>query len=64
MENETKMTCEHQACNSGNGRDYFRLKYEQEKGWENEPIFLCDEHSKGHIPFPNIYPNIISKQNN
>jgi hypothetical protein len=61
---ELKMTCEHPKCKSENGQDYFRLKHEQEKGWEDEPIFLCDEHAKGHIPFPNVYPNVISKQNN
>lgn len=57
---ELRMTCEHKNCQSHDGRDYkrkkvpiwlkilaliFRIKY---NSWGNEPIFLCDEHSKGY----------------
>jgi hypothetical protein len=45
-----KMTCEHGNCQSQVGRDYKRLPGEIEAGWEDEPIFLCEEHSKGHEP--------------
>lgn len=61
---EMQMRCEYEKCNKEGGTDYYRLESEKEKGWEDEPIFLCDEHGIGHIPFPNVYPNIISKQNN
>lgn len=43
------MTCEHGNCNSTNGRDY---KRKNEKGpWADEPIFLCENHSKGYDNF-------------
>jgi hypothetical protein len=43
-----KMTCEYGNCQSHEGRDYKRLPNEIEYGWEQEPIFLCKEHSKNH----------------
>ena len=43
------MKCEHKNCKFSIGKDYIRLPEEFIKGWENEPIFLCDEHSKNHI---------------
>lgn len=43
------MTCEHSGCGSTEGADYTRLPHEQEPGWEDEPIFLCDEHAKGRL---------------
>lgn len=63
MNIELCMICEYPRCNNPKGRDYIRLQDEQEKGWESELIFLCDKHAKGHIPFPDVYPNLISKQN-
>lgn len=44
------MICEHENCKSEIGKDYVRLPAEQSKGWEEEPIFLCDNHAKSHIP--------------
>lgn len=44
------MTCEYGNCRSNQGMDYKRLAEEKESGWEDEPIFLCDEHAKGHEP--------------
>lgn len=40
------MTCEANGCNRNHGADYRRKK--APKGWEDEPIFLCEEHSKGY----------------
>lgn len=44
------MTCEYENCRSNQGMDYKRLADEKESGWEDEPIFLCDEHAKRHEP--------------
>jgi len=41
-----EMRCEYNGCNSNDGSDYKRLPYEKEMGWEDEPIFLCDEHAQ------------------
>ena len=38
--------CEHKNCGNTIGKDYKRLPSEIEDGWEDEPIFLCEEHSK------------------
>ncbi len=38
-----KMTCEAKGCSSTEGQDYKRKN--ASKGWEDEPIFLCSEHS-------------------
>lgn len=46
---ELPMQCEHGLCNNDGGKEYHRKK--TIKGWEGEPIFLCDQHSKGYIPF-------------
>lgn len=40
------MACEVIGCTSTEGNDYKRKK--AAKGWEDEPIFLCDEHSEGY----------------
>lgn len=40
------LKCEHKNCNSLEGRDYKRK--ETVEGWEEEPIFLCKEHSIGY----------------
>jgi hypothetical protein len=45
-----KMTCECGDCQSHTGMDYKRLPSEIESGWEEEPIFLCVDHAKNHIP--------------
>lgn len=42
---EYKMTCEYASCNRS-GRDYIRPKHLDEKGWEGEPIYLCEDHAK------------------
>ncbi len=47
---KVNMICEHKNCKSEIGKDYVRLPAEQAKGWEDEPIFLCDKHAKGHTP--------------
>lgn len=44
------MTCEYEGCNSQDGKDYNRIGNHIVKGWEKEPIFLCDEHSNGMVP--------------
>ena len=48
------MRCEHKNCKNEVGKDYIRLPEEDEEGWEGEPIFLCDEHSKGHTLFSSV----------
>lgn len=40
-----KMQCEYGDCKSEQGRDYKR-KHIKNDGWDDEPIFLCDKHSK------------------
>lgn len=40
------MRCEYGQCNRTDGKDYPRPKQLSAKGWEDEPIFLCDDHAK------------------
>lgn len=42
---ELQMSCEYGNCQR-KGRDYIRPKHFEEKGWEDEPIFLCEDHAK------------------
>lgn len=42
--------CEASGCNVEKGADYKRLESEKIQGWEDEPIFLCERHSKDHEP--------------
>ena len=46
--NTIPMRCEHPECDRTHGKDYIRLQRERFPGWENEPIYLCPEHSKDH----------------
>ena len=39
------MVCEHNGCKETKGLDYIRK--DKIAGWEDEPIYLCLEHSKG-----------------
>lgn len=39
------MLCEYGKCQR-KGNDYVRPSYLSEKGWEDEPIYLCDDHAK------------------
>lgn len=48
--NSIFLTCEYFGCNSNAGMDYKRLPEEKSPGWEDEPIYLCDQHSQGHEP--------------
>lgn len=45
------MKCEYNDCSEHNGLDYKRLPEETEPGWEDEPIFLCEKHARGHEIF-------------
>lgn len=45
------MACEHKGCTNTIGKDYKRIPSEIEDGWDNEPIFLCEEHSEGRELF-------------
>jgi hypothetical protein len=45
------MCCEHHNCTEQKGNDYKRLPSEEEIGWEDEPIFLCDEHGENRELF-------------
>ncbi len=45
------MKCEHPGCNENKGQDYHRIGEERVQGWEDEPIWLCDEHKGEHIPY-------------
>lgn len=47
----TGMICEYDDCSEHNGLDYKRLPEETEPGWEDEPIFLCEKHARGHEIF-------------
>lgn len=49
-DNQIPMICEFKGCTKTKGMDYIRIGKEREKGWEDEPIYLCDEHSKNHNP--------------
>lgn len=40
------MTCEANECTRQHGADYKRKN--ASKGWEDEPIYLCEEHAKGY----------------
>lgn len=40
------MMCEAPNCNKSHGADYKRKK--APKGWEDEPIYLSEEHAKGY----------------
>ena len=51
-DNQIGISCEFPACTCVKGKDYLRLPLEKTPGWENEPIFLCDTHAVGHVPFP------------
>jgi len=42
---QLSMTCEYGSCNRKNGKDYIRPKGFT-KGWDGEPIFLCEDHAK------------------
>jgi hypothetical protein len=46
------MRCEYPGCNSINVRDYKRKKKDQELGWEDEPIALCQIHSEDREAIP------------
>lgn len=49
-----KMTCEFGDCTCTVGRDYVRNENDDtEDGWEDEPIYLCDEHKGNHKPINN-----------
>jgi hypothetical protein len=45
------MRCEHPNCTNTVGKDYKILPSETEDEWDDEPIFLCDEHSEGRELF-------------
>jgi len=49
---EMGMCCEIDGCDTTIGKDYKRNIEDVSPGWEDEPIFLCLTHSKGHEPFP------------
>lgn len=49
-DNQIPMTCEHGNCTKTKGKDYVRVGKEREKGWEDEPIYLCDKHAKNRKP--------------
>ena len=45
-----KMTCERGNCKNNNGKDYIRKDADKEgDDWDDEPIFLCVDHSVGYI---------------
>lgn len=48
-----KMQCEYGNCSCTNGQDYINPK--PEKGWEGEPVFLCEEHAQklNYLLMPN-----------
>lgn len=41
------MICEHPECKNTFGRDYIRNDKKND-GWDEEPIFLCEQHSEGY----------------
>jgi hypothetical protein len=49
-DNQIPMTCEFNGCTKTRGKDYNRTAEEKAKGWEDEPIYLCDEHAAGRMP--------------
>ena len=44
---EMEMMCENENCKSTNGKDYVRKGEYSCEGWNDEPVYLCDEHGKG-----------------
>ncbi len=46
------MICEAKGCTNNFGYNFLRNETEKYKGWEDEPIFLCNAHSQGHEPHP------------
>lgn len=58
------LKCEFFNCNNMNGKDYKRMDDEIEKGWEDEPIFLCIEHGRNHEAIENQNIQVGLDENN
>ncbi len=43
------LCCEFKNCKNSNGLDYIRKGFN--KIWNDEPIYLCLEHSEGYLPY-------------